>query len=803
MSRRRYLLSLLADSEKYIENVYSYVYFSLLNDANLRDKGKAKLNTIYGNGVIENQLVNPKTDATSTEITVSYDDNTKKFHITGTPSSDVYLPLNIGFIETFANHKYFIFGLQNIGSGSTFYFYLGGNASNPDTGNGSIFTVSTASTTRQVNVYVRNGTTVDIYVKPQLIDLTLMFGTGNEPTSLSDNRIQELLNRGYIPYNTGEYKASKVGEIEFEPYNLFDGQLQLGYIGGNGTTINSSNTDILTQNFIQVRPNKTYYCNANNFSHTSGFVCEYDENQNYITNTRRHFESTHSFETSSITKYVKFWFYSGGTTYSEVPTNAQVYLSLVDLGYKPYIALTKIALPNTLELGGAINSHDTFEITQEGYVFTRNVWKYTFTGNESWTQYTTETSGVYRYACNIYNNKIIDDVRDIPNLVSKKYPTTSQFNSYRPSSTYTGNSITFGTSGSASTYVFVFDSAIQSASDMATNMANQTIYYELATPQVITIPKKHLGCIDLGSLSWYYDSESGHETMFSEVLNNIAKPSSSDVIANIYTNKYLSATWSNVYSHNGKNIIAIQGNGRIRVYAENMGTNATDFKNAMSGIYLFYETESEVADFTNKATYEKGGTITTNEYSWVENQWVKNGNFSNGTNYYQLYTSNGSYSAEDNILTFTRTIDTLNTYYFLRFSTGLSATSHKCLFLFKAKASASTRVNASSTNGNWSPYTFTTTWEQYNLFFTNGNVGDILFANITDSLVPIGGTISLKDLMVFDLTQAFGSGNEPTSVNDYRIQDIINKGYIATNTSGTEKAQSTRTLCNLKMKMQK
>ena len=71
-----------------------------------------------------------------------------------------------------------------------------------------------------------------------------------------------------------------------------------------------------------------------------------------------------------------------------------------------------------------------------------------------------------------------------------------------------------------------------------------------------------------------------------------------------------------------------------------------------------------------------------------------------------------------------------------------------------------------------------------------------------DTNIENGDVIDVKNVMYIDLTLGFGAGNEPTSVDDWRIQDIINKGYIATNTTGTQAEQITRVLCDLNMKIQ-
>lgn len=51
----------------------------------------------------------------------------------------------------------------------------------------------------------------------------------------------------------------------------------------------------------------------------------------------------------------------------------------------------------------------------------------------------------------------------------------------------------------------------------------------------------------------------------------------------------------------------------------------------------------------------------------------------------------------------------------------------------------------------------------------------------------VNDTMVFSNVMIIDLTLAFGEGNEPTSIDDWRVQYILNQSYIAYNTIGTTK----------------
>ena len=340
--------TLLFENAKWLDYLFNYLYHSLIPTTidNKAAQDKAKLTKISGNGVVENQLLDISTATTTTNGVTFTNNGDGSYTISGTATALIQFHPLSSALTVYANHKYLLMGLNwATGSSSTYDFRVGGNTFYE---NGIVTQATTVFS--QVYFVIRSGVTLNsVRVRPQYIDLTLMFGTGNEPTTLTDNRIQALLNRGYIAYNTGSYKNSKVGEIE---------------------TFNTNNQ-----------------------------------------------------------------------------------------------LLDTITLPGLLDLNGAINSHDTFEITNTGYVFTRNV-------------------GIRAY-----------------------------------------------------------QSGDESLANVLTDLTNT--YYPLATPQVITIPKKHLGCVDLGTLNWQKDSYTyGGQSVyrFKAQVSGIKVTTSTSTIHNLYCKKYMTDT---------------------------------------------------------------------------------------------------------------------------------------------------------------------------------------------------------------------------------------------------------------------
>lgn len=86
------------------------------------------------------------------------------------------------------------------------------------TGNLEVKTL-TVQTSKNVYAPVKEGTTVNAEIDPFLIDLTLMFGAGNEPTA---EQFETMFPADSYPYNLGEIISGTTAAVELEGKNLWD-----------------------------------------------------------------------------------------------------------------------------------------------------------------------------------------------------------------------------------------------------------------------------------------------------------------------------------------------------------------------------------------------------------------------------------------------------------------------------------------------------------------------------------------------------------------------------------------------------
>ena len=207
---------LLFENTKWLDYLFEHIYHSLIPTTidNKTVQDKARLTKISGNGVVENQL------ADLSNIQVNEPDycsaSVSNNVLTMTVIQSISSGTNVRFgTKITAGHKYFYAAkIKAIVNNCKILLGLGfseGYHTNISINQGEtkLATLIVAANSNDTTSFVRfdgshsAGSQIEVS-ELKCIDLTLMFGTGNEPTTLTDNRIQALINRGYIPYTTGE-----------------------------------------------------------------------------------------------------------------------------------------------------------------------------------------------------------------------------------------------------------------------------------------------------------------------------------------------------------------------------------------------------------------------------------------------------------------------------------------------------------------------------------------------------------------------------------------------------------------------
>ena len=223
-------------------------HIEISNDTKLPRTGLNIIDKIYGKSIPWNQLVNLTSiniqSKTVNGLTISATNG--YITITGTASVDtsfLLAPLNNMSINMIPEHKYYF---QMMGSDKrvlTFYF-----------GSGIYFPYLTTIKSQGIQVGVNGGNIIGLYIRPQLnvtyndsfyvqvIDLTKIFGAGNEPATVEE--FKAIFPEDYYPYNPGEIINNKldyltVSNIDEEFSNILDLNVcsLTGKLNGTGESV--------------------------------------------------------------------------------------------------------------------------------------------------------------------------------------------------------------------------------------------------------------------------------------------------------------------------------------------------------------------------------------------------------------------------------------------------------------------------------------------------------------------------------------------------------------------------------------
>lgn len=122
------------------------------------------------------------------------------------------------------------------------------------TGRGVIITNGSSNAKWYYTLYLYNGVTYDnVKLQPQIYDLTLMLGSGNEPASVE--KFEKIFPAEYYPYNAGEIVSAGTEEVVEQGKNLLNADdYYAAYKQPDGSYVNNSsdfaNIDIPIGNYI-------------------------------------------------------------------------------------------------------------------------------------------------------------------------------------------------------------------------------------------------------------------------------------------------------------------------------------------------------------------------------------------------------------------------------------------------------------------------------------------------------------------------------------------------------------------------
>lgn len=451
------------------ESIASEIGFRASGGKSIED-GSARITELQGNAVVWNQLIN-EIYLEASNATISKTDIGYTIVPTGNAPGLRTNAAN-GKIIPIVGHKYAII-CEKVGGSRGKYLNWGGfNASLT----GAIFTATDATKT-QLTIYSYNETETFTMTTPLLIDLTLMFGSGNEPITVDEfyNRMPQGID--IHAYKEGQLIFSNAYGIKSVGDNAWNGEWEMGDVSGsNGVEFDSSAT-WRNKGYIRILPNENYYVQSS----AKVFLRArfYDADKNFIgivsaNNTDVYTNET--FKTAANAHYMRF-----APNVSVIAQGSQLCISLVHSGYKegkyfPYQENIKTFDYRILDAfpDGMKPWDKVYNKNGKGYIVRGS--GMVDLGSLNWyTEDTSVSNAIRFFSTKVAGSKgVLSNV--VGNIVCEKYATITASNTYNQKI-----GVAIKTGGEIS----VYDPTYTDKESFKAAMQGVILYYELAEPTIL------------------------------------------------------------------------------------------------------------------------------------------------------------------------------------------------------------------------------------------------------------------------------------------------------------------------------
>jgi len=436
--------------------------------------------SVGGRSIVWNQLISQIVEKTSNGIATTKIDS-KSLHISGTSSAVCFIPISP--VQTgISNHKYLFHSHASdttaLSSGTGFYNDNGGNRWH-EYGKGIIFTMD-GNGTIAIAFRVNSNITVDFSITPQIYDLTAMFGSENEPTSVEE--FEEMFPADYYPYCAGEVVSAGVESVVEQGRNLWDEVWGVGSINASSGNDEGSKEAIYSKNYTPIIPNSTYiFVYAGSAKIENVKTRFYDHNKKYIgynDNNGQIVYPNKAFITPLNAFYVRFTL---PPDYGNVYKNDIALIADSSGTYVPYhrnehpIPEAIKALPGYGWSAGTARNYVDYE--NKRYV---QCVSSVDLGTLNWVA--GDSGKVGFQTSQVTGQKLTKNYNILPNIICSKYLAKTQ-NAMWGKTSVTG----ITTNASVDGYVYVNDTSYTDATAFKQAMQGVILYYELANPIVTDI----------------------------------------------------------------------------------------------------------------------------------------------------------------------------------------------------------------------------------------------------------------------------------------------------------------------------
>lgn len=456
----------------------SFLYRTAGGTADI-ETGQALAKSVKGNTLVWNQLYRKNVEsATVRGITYTIDAN-GLITLNGTVTQTGYI---LGYVvPVTVGHKYLTCGHGGNFDGSKVTFELQVSGGVDLTNSGLILTVAAGTTQFAPAICLKNlgDTLTNVTFRPQLFDLTQMFGAGNEPSTVAE--FEALFPESYYEYDAGSLLSVNLEGIETVGFNQWDEEWESGLFTAETGAKYPNSTYIRSKTPIPCFPSTTY--SATKPTAPGFHTYYYDADMGFINHAGAigANASQVQFTTPANARYMNFCI--GGanavTTY-----NHDIAINLSWSGrrngeYEPFWSSQRLIdvatyFPDGMRSAGTVYDEltSTEAITRVGAVDLGTLtWETSPTSGGNTRMVSNGTAGLIKPPAS--NSRV-------GNIVCGKYAAVTANNTY---SDVAGISVSQTGNGSLA----IYDSTYTDAAAFKTAMSGVYAAFELATPTVTPI----------------------------------------------------------------------------------------------------------------------------------------------------------------------------------------------------------------------------------------------------------------------------------------------------------------------------
>lgn len=333
--------------------------------------GDREFDEIHGGTIAWNQLHPISTRATATSSDVTFTNNNDGSITANGTATATALWASVSFVSLLINgHKYLLVGCPSGGGGDKYQLSMRANNGSTvlanDMGSGVMYSATSGLTNIVFYLRIVSGVTVNnIVYRPQLFDLTQMFGTtvadyiyGLETNHTGDGVafFRSLFPKPYYAYNAGELiSVSGLSAHKMTGFNQFDVDNANLSQGDFNNETSGSATNVVTRNYTRAVGGTTYAWSQTAFNDGGArYVRFYDADKNFITGINPYGNGIKTFTSPTNACYAKFmWYKQSNVSVADV-RNGQVCISFdseKNGQYEPYESYS-YALDDSLTLRG-------------------------------------------------------------------------------------------------------------------------------------------------------------------------------------------------------------------------------------------------------------------------------------------------------------------------------------------------------------------------------------------------------------------------------------------------------------------